>query len=224
MKTIGERMMIAFFQTMFVFGHRPWKVADPKAMDHMGVGAFNLIRRSAYSAIGGHHRLRMEVVDDMKLGKLVKQAGFRQRNVFGIDPLAEASSRGLISLRWAKSAMGVVHNFEKNFFAVLSYQVWRTVAGLGGMLFLNLGPFAGALLVHGWARLPFVIALLSMAAVYAGMSKHSRIPPYYIVLHPISTLLIAYGLAASMFHALHNGGIVWRGTHYPLQELRKGLV
>ena len=103
MKTIGERMMIAFFQTMFVFGHRPWKVADPKAMDHIGVGAFNLIRRSVYSAIGGHHRLCMEVVDDMKLGKLVKQAGFRQRNVFGIDPLAEASSRGLISLRWAAS-------------------------------------------------------------------------------------------------------------------------
>ncbi len=45
MKRPGERMMIAFFQTLFVFGHRPWKVADPKTKDHMGVGAFNLIRR-----------------------------------------------------------------------------------------------------------------------------------------------------------------------------------
>ena len=31
MKKPGEYMMIAFFQTMFVFGHRPWKVADPKS-------------------------------------------------------------------------------------------------------------------------------------------------------------------------------------------------
>ena len=46
MKRAGERMMIAFFQTLFVFGHRPWKVADPKTKDHMGVGAFNMIRRS----------------------------------------------------------------------------------------------------------------------------------------------------------------------------------
>ena len=30
MKRPGEYMMIAFFQTMFVFGHRPWKVADPE--------------------------------------------------------------------------------------------------------------------------------------------------------------------------------------------------
>ena len=45
MKNPGEKMMIAFFQTLFVFGHRPWKVADPKTKDHMGVGAFNMIRR-----------------------------------------------------------------------------------------------------------------------------------------------------------------------------------
>src|SRR5205809_3599455 len=28
MKQPGEKMMTAFFQTLFVFGHRPWKVAD----------------------------------------------------------------------------------------------------------------------------------------------------------------------------------------------------
>ena len=68
MKRPGEYMMIAFFQTMFVFGHRPWKVADPKTRDHMGVGAFNLIRRSVYEAVGTYEALRMEVLDDMKLG------------------------------------------------------------------------------------------------------------------------------------------------------------
>ena len=83
MKRPGEYMMIAFFQTMFVFGHRPWKVADPKARDHMGVGAFNLVRRQVYDAVGTYAALRMEVLDDMKLGKVVKNAGFAQREVFG---------------------------------------------------------------------------------------------------------------------------------------------
>ena len=52
MKRPGEKMMIAFFQTLFMFGHRPWKVADPNTEDHMGVGAFNMVRRTVYDAVG----------------------------------------------------------------------------------------------------------------------------------------------------------------------------
>ena len=58
MHSPGERIMIAFFQTLFVFGHRPWKVADPKTKDHMGVGAFNLVRRRVYEAVGTYEALR----------------------------------------------------------------------------------------------------------------------------------------------------------------------
>jgi cellulose synthase/poly-beta-1,6-N-acetylglucosamine synthase-like glycosyltransferase len=215
MKRPGEFMMIAFFQTMFVFGHRPWKVADPKSKDHMGVGAFNLIRRSAYQTVGTYAALRMEVLDDMKLGKVVKTAGLAQRNVFGGD---------LISLRWAHGAKGVVENLTKNFFAVLSFQWWRTILSAFGLAFLNLGPFLGVLLAHGWERLPYAVALLSMFSIYVGMSRRSRVPAYYFLLHPVSTALFIYTLLLSMFHALWNDGIIWRGTRYPLEELRKGMV
>ena len=70
MKRPGERMMIAFFQTLFTFGHRPWRVADPDTNDHMGVGAFNLIRRTVYEQVGTYERLRLEVLDDMKATSL----------------------------------------------------------------------------------------------------------------------------------------------------------
>ena len=208
-------MTIAFFQTMFVFGHRPWKVADPKTRDHMGVGAFNLIRRTVYEAVGTYEALRMEVLDDMKLGKVVKNAGFAQRNVFGED---------LISIRWARGAMGVVNNLTKNFFAVLSFQWWRTLISAFGLAFLNLMPFFGVWLAHGWARLTYAVALLSIFLIYLGMSWRSAVPPYYFVLHPISTVLFVYTLLRSMFLTLWNNGIVWRGTKYPLEELRKGMV
>jgi len=215
MKRPGEFMMIAFFQTMFVFGHRPWKVADPQSKDHMGVGAFNLIRRSTYEAVGTYEALRMEVLDDMKLGKVVKNAGFAQRNVFGED---------LISIRWARGARGVVENLTKNFFAVLSFQWWRTLIAAFGLAFLNLMPFVGVWLAHGWERLPYAIALASMFSIYAGMSWRSGVPAYYFLLHPVSTVLFVYTLLLSMCHALWNDGIIWRGTRYPLEELRKGMV
>jgi cellulose synthase/poly-beta-1,6-N-acetylglucosamine synthase-like glycosyltransferase len=215
MKRPGEYMMIAFFQTMFMFGHRPWKVADPSTDDHMGVGAFNLVRRHVYEAVGTYRALRMEVLDDMKLGKVVKKAGFAQRNVFGRD---------LISIRWAHGAWGVVNNLTKNFFAVLSFQSWRTLLSAFGLAFLNLGPFLGLWLAHGWARMPYAIALGAMFLIYIGMSWRSAVPPYYFFLHPVSTAMFIYTLLRSMVLTLWNDGIVWRGTKYPLEELRKGMV
>ncbi|HEV2469534.1 MAG TPA: glycosyltransferase family 2 protein [Candidatus Sulfotelmatobacter sp.] len=215
MQRPGEYMMIAFFQTMFMFGHRPWKVADPSTDDHMGVGAFNLVRRRVYEGVGTYRALRMEVLDDMKLGKVVKKAGFAQRNVFGGD---------LISIRWGRGAFGIVNNLTKNFFAVLSFQLWRTILSVIGLAFLNFGPFLGIWLAHGWARLPYAIALGSLFLIYIGISWRSSVPSYYFLLHPISTALFIYTLMRSTFLTLWNDGIVWRGTKYPLEELRKGMV
>jgi glycosyltransferase involved in cell wall biosynthesis len=215
MKTVGERMMIAFFQALFVFGHRPWKVADPRTKDTMGVGAFNLVRRTVYEQVGTYERLRMEVLDDMKLGKVIKQAGFAQRCAFGDD---------LISIHWARGAMGVIHNVTKNFYAVLSFQWWRALASSFGLAFLNLLPFVGLCLVGGWARLPYAVAVLSMFSIYVGMSRRSSIPPYYFILHPVSSAMFVYAVLYSMFVTVRRGGVAWRGTFYRLDDLKNGLV
>jgi len=215
MRGVGEKMMIAFFQTLFVFGHRPWKVADPRTKDHMGIGAFNLVRRSVYEAIGTYAALRWEVLDDMKLGKLIKNAGYTQRNVYG---------HNLISLRWAQGALGVVRNLTKNMFAIVSFQWWRALASALVMVFLNLLPFAGVFLAHGWARAPYAVALASMLGIYVGMSWMSDVPAYYFFLHPVSSTLFVYILLRSTLLTLARGGVIWRGTFYPLDKLRKGMV
>jgi len=214
MKRPGEKMMVGFFQLLFVFGHRPWKCADPKAKDHMGVGAFNLVRRSAYEAVGTYKRLRFEVVDDMKFGKIIKNTGFRQRVVLG----------NLIEIRWAHGARGVVKNLTKNFYAVMSFQAWRAIGGCIAVAFLNLVPFVGALFAPGWSRLSYGIALASMFALYAGIWRREEISPWYFLLHPVTTILFIYTILRSMCVTLWNGGVEWRGTFYPLQELRRGLV
>jgi len=215
MRSPGERMMIAFFQTLFVFGHRPWKVADPKSKDHMGVGAFNLIRRQVYDAVGTYQALRFEVVDDMKLGKIVKTAGYAQRNVYGAD---------LISLRWVTGAMGMVNNLTKNSFAIMSFQWWRALLSAFALAFLNLMPFLGIWLAPGWSHLPYGVALASIFGIYVGMSWESDIPAYYFVLHPLGTALFVYIMLRSMTLTLIRGGVEWRGTFYSLDELKRGMV
>src|SRR5207344_3301536 len=55
----------------------------PKA--HLGMGAFNLMRADIYRACGGYEALRLTVVDDIKLGLLVRRAGGRTRAFIGGD-------------------------------------------------------------------------------------------------------------------------------------------
>ena len=150
MKTLGERMMIGFPQVMSSFAMRPWKVRDPKARDYIGVGAFNLIRRSAYEAIGTYEKLRLEVVDDLKLGESIKKAGLRQDVVFGRD---------LVSLRWAVGALGVVANLEKNLFAFLQFRSAWCWPSAPLTFFLCVCPFLGIFLAPGWAKAGFAVAV-----------------------------------------------------------------
>ncbi|HXZ27820.1 MAG TPA: glycosyltransferase family 2 protein [Terriglobales bacterium] len=215
MATPGESMMIGFFQVMFTFGHRPWKVSDPKTRDHLGAGCFNLVRRSAYETVGGYERLRLAVVDDMKLGQMVKEHGYRQNVAFGRD---------LIRLHWAPGALGVVQNLTKNAFAVMNFNLAKTLGAAFLMLVLNMGPWLGLGLAHGWARLGYGLAVLAIALLYLGMSWYSPISALYFVTNPLGALMFAYILVRSAFLTLARGGVLWRGTLYSLKELRRGMV
>jgi cellulose synthase/poly-beta-1,6-N-acetylglucosamine synthase-like glycosyltransferase len=76
-RTAGERMMLPFLYVLSIWGPRMWRVADPRSRDAVGVGAFNLMRRSTYDHVGGWERLRMEVIEDLRMGVVIKQSGFR---------------------------------------------------------------------------------------------------------------------------------------------------
>lgn len=212
MHSWGERMMISFFQALFIFAHRPWKVADPKSRDHIGVGAFNLIRRSTYNAIGGYDKLRLAIVDDMKLGETVKRNGFASRVAFGKD---------MIRIRWAHGAVGMMNNLVKNFFAVLRYNVLLSIVAAMAVLVLHLGPWVGAVFAHGIARIGYAISLVCVFGVYSGMSKRSGVKSVYAVSHPIATVLLVFTILRSTFVTVWQGGVTWRGTKYSLEELRR---
>jgi glycosyltransferase involved in cell wall biosynthesis len=208
LETVGERMALAGFGMLFVFGHRPWKVSDPKAKDCIGVGSFNLVRKSVYESIGTFRALRLAIVEDMKLGERVKARGFSQHNVLG---------PGLLDLRWGDGGLGIVRNLTKNLFAVLEYRWLRALGACFLWLALNLLPFLGLWLASGWSKAGFAMAVIAIAVLYAGMD--SRMSPY-VLLHPLNSLIIAYALVRSMVATLWHGGVTWRGTKYDLEELR----
>lgn len=211
MKTWGERMMISFPQVMASLVLRPWKVKDESARDSIGVGAFNLIRRTAYQAMGTYEKLRMEVVDDLKFGEAVKQAGLRQDVVSG---------PGLVSLRWAIGAMGVVRNLEKNLFAFFQFRISMAVGACLALWFLCIWPFVALVAAPGWERVPFGFAILAIAGLYYRASRVTRASPLFFLTTPIAAMLFVIAVLRSAFHAIKDGGVTWRGTKYSLRELR----
>ena len=214
-ESVGERIMLSAFAMLFVFGHRPWTVADPNARDFMGLGPFNLIRRGAYQQIGTFAALRMEVIEDMKLGKLVKQHRLAQRNVFG---------EGLLRWKWGKGAFGLVRNLTKNMFALMEFRRAKAIGACVLLAIFGLSPFIGLALAPTWARLPYAVAVAAIAVLYAGLARCMHISPLYFILHPVGTGLLIYTMLRSMAHVSRHGGVVWRGTRYSLEELKRGMV
>ena len=212
---VGEKALVSVFTLMFALRFQTWLVRNPHARHaYAGVGAFNLVRRAAYDRIGGHARLRMEVGDDVKLGKLVKRAGLRQAVVGGERELR---------VRWQVGAWGVVRGLEKNAFSGFNYSLPFVVVGSLGLVYLNLTPFVG-LLTPGPARRWAALGLSALAALYALQAERTGVAPAHVALHPLGLALFLVAVWRATYLALRRGGIEWRGTFYSLDELRRGLV
>ncbi len=212
MPRFWEKVAITYLGLVFVLGIRPWLVPDPTAGSYMGVGAFQLVRRETYEAVGTHDRLALEVVDDMKLAKLVKLAGFRS---------AVATSDNYVRVRWQEGLGNIVRGLTKNMFAGLNYSVSKTLSSVAGILALSVLPFLAIWFVSGTPRLLAAIsvgtALVAQGVLLAGID----VSPYYALTQPLGAVILSYILLRSMVVTLWRGGVLWRGTFYPLAELRK---
>ena len=210
-----EKTAISYFGLGFVFGNEPWLAANPRSARYVGVGAFQLVRRSAYEKSGGHARLRMDVIEDMKLGKLMKMAGCRS----GV-----AVAQDLVHVRWHSGVRNVIRGVTKNMFAAVHYNPFFAVGAMLLSLTMSVLPFFGLAFATGWARLLAGIAAGAAVLIHAAMVWTTEASPLYGLTHPLGALLFCWMIGRSAVATLWRGGVVWRDTFYPLEELRKGMV
>jgi cellulose synthase/poly-beta-1,6-N-acetylglucosamine synthase-like glycosyltransferase len=212
LKSAGERMMLSAFQVLSFLATRLWKVADPKNRESIGIGAFNLIRSDVYRSIGGFEAHQLEVLEDVKLGYQVKHHGFRQRIIF---------ERDLIRVHWAAGLTGITRNLTKNVFAVFRFRPWMLLVACVVIAAFCLMPFCG--LFGSWQMIAASIGALGSALdIYNYCERRiNGIPTAYLVLLPVAACITIYMLLRSMVVTLAQGGVTWRGTFYPLAELRK---
>jgi GT2 family glycosyltransferase len=209
-----EAGLLAFFQIFSLWGPRLWRVADPRAQrDALGIGAFNLLRRTAYEAVGGYESLRMEIVEDLGMARRIKRAGLRQRVAFGRD---------LVRLHWAAGVPGLIQVMTKNIFAAVNFRIPLLLGGCAWLLGFCILPF-----VLVWDPAFTLPALVSIAAIAWGfvlMGRPSGLSAWNALLAPFAAAIFVFTMLRSMLTTLRQGGVIWRGTFYSLAMLRKHLT
>src|ERR1017187_6687563 len=207
--------MLSFWSLSSILWLEPCRVSNPRSRRYFGFGALQALRRNAYEAIGTHRRLAMEVVDDIELGKLAKRAGLR-------SGVAVAGDK--VRLRYLEGLENIVRGISKSAFAACSYRPGLIAGGVLANLVFHILPFVAVLFATGLPRTLAAAAVLSILVLHGRGFITVRVSPLYAATYPLRAAVFCYILLHSMIVTLWHGGILWRDTFYPLEELRKRLL
>ncbi len=191
---------------------KPWKVKEKASRCFIGVGAFNLVRKSAYQAIGGHESFKMHPIDDIMLGKKIKREGYEQDCLLGYD---------FVSVHWYESVGAMIEGLMKNTFAVINFRLLRLPMVVFGIIILSLFPLWGAFFAEGGVQFLCICALGVRSSFLFLGARSLNISRFTALGALITPHVSLYIVLKSAFLCLKNDGITWRGTHYSLKELKK---
>lgn len=194
------------------FLFKPWKAGDPKSRHAIGVGAFNLIRKSAYLEIGGHETVRMHPIDDIMLGKIIKHHGFRQQCLLGYD---------FLKVHWYESPRMMIQGLMKNIFALYDFKVANVLLAVQLICIMTILPVWGTIFAVGTARICFGLAAATRLLSSSFGAKHTGTTQWTVPFSLVTPYVNIYIMLKGMVTVLTNRGIEWRGTNYPLDKLRK---
>ncbi|NNK95571.1 MAG: glycosyltransferase [Desulfobacterales bacterium] len=191
---------------------KPWRVAVQKSRYFIGVGAFNMVRAATYHALGGHEKIRMQAVDDVFLGKMIKQHDFKQNCLLAYD---------YVSVPWYGSIDELISGLMKNVYAVFHYRLsWALGAIILVMLFF-IAPLFFIFFTAGVTRYLFVLAIMIRISVSgAGMLK-AGLPAGAIICLLITPLITIYIMLRAVWTTTRQQGITWRGNFYSLETLKQ---
>lgn len=206
------------FLLLFCNSARIPDINHDKGEGAIGLGAFNLVEAKVFNQTPGFEWLKMEPADDLGVGALLKQQGAKTR---------VADAQGLMHFAWYDNLSQAFKGLEKNTFGPGSQYSYLKQIGIVSFLYtlgllptlsLLLGLFSGDILLISFGALAWISNIIVAFSLPKASNKEI---PYYLLL-PIGILLIATIMANAAWQCYKNGGVYWRGTLYPLAQLKAG--
>lgn len=180
------------------------------------IGPFLLFRRSTYELVGGHHRVRTEVAEDLRLAQAIKHAGKRLLFVRGTR---------LASLRMYDSFAAIVNGWSKNFHVALEGRFWiAPFAAAGFLVFYGAPPLLPVIAWTQGDRLGvgvgvFAMVLVLGAWIHCGWLYGERTRQlcwggvWAVLMGPLGAAVVAWILLRSVLRASLGKSSEWKGRH-----------
>jgi glycosyltransferase involved in cell wall biosynthesis len=211
-RTWWEKALIPFVYTRLARKFSYAEVSDPESPAAAATGQYLLIRREDYARIGGHAAVAGEVLEDLALARLAKQAGVR---------IYFASGYGIMRVRMYRTFSAMWQGWTKNLYPLMGGAAGGTSRAVGRELF-RVVPWI-PLLVLPLALLHLIWGVLGVAllagrhAAYAADLRRNRFPArlalYYL---PGVALYTAVLLNSELRYA--GGSVAWKGREYPVSR------
>ncbi|NEU08182.1 glycosyltransferase [Flavihumibacter sp. R14] len=205
------RSVINTFAIMLEMRQRPWDVSDPTSGASIGIGAFNLVKRTAYERAGTHTAISMRPDDDLKLGERIKAAGLRQDVLYG---------EGGISLDWYPGLPQFVKGLMKNTFSIADYNLLKAI-GMGLACLIVFVLPVPIVLFSGTKGLLSALVILVAQILLMLLKKGIHGRWWHALMIPFAGSVMIYIILLSAIKTMRQGGIYWRDSFYGLKELKK---
>jgi len=204
MHTWWESALIPFVYTRLAQKFSYDAVNDHESQAAAANGQYLLIRREDYARIGGHAAVAGEVLEDVALARLAKQAGIR---------LHFASGFGVIRVRMYRTFGAMWQGWTKNLYPLMggtSRAVGRELRGVVPWIPLLLLLLTPLHLIWG------VLGMLLLAgrhAAYAATLRRNRFPAALVLYYVPAVALYAAALLTSEWRYAR-GSVSWKDREY----------
>jgi len=205
-RTWWERAMIPFVFTRLARKFSYESVNDPASPVAAANGQYLLIRQGAYHRIGGHAAVAGEVLEDVALARIAKQAGVR---------LHFASGRGILRVRMYRTFRMMWQGWTKNLYPLMGAtpravgRELRAVVPWVSLALILLTP------VHLFLGVLGAALLAGRHLGYATALLRNRFPVSRVIYYMPAVALYAAALLASEW-LYARGHVAWRGREYPV--------
>ena len=212
-----ERVIQPASSAVLMLWFNPITVNNPARSTAYANGAFMMMRRSCYEAIGGHEVVRKEVNEDIHMARLAKQAGQRLKVV---------TNRDLYTVRmygsfqqcwsgWSRIFAGCFVRIRKLLavaavlteFSIFPWLTLGVCLAAGGTGWSSAAAWP---LLQWTAAAACVLQLVVMTAFY----RLSKVPFLYGLLYPFASVLVLGMLLNAVRYIAGRSTITWRGTTF----------
>jgi len=217
--SLWERIIQPVCGAVMVFWFHPRRVNDPQHPAAYANGAFMLVSRRCYEAIGGHEAVKTEVNEDMHLARLAKSNGARllvmqNDDLYTVRMYARFSE---IWRGWSRIFYGCFGTFRRlrvsmlmlictNLFPYTSLVVALAAVGLTDWPAVNPGWY--------WVAGVSALAVALQLSVIARFYRLSYASPWLAPTFIIGAVICVGMLANAMLKLKGRTTVTWRGTTY----------